>query len=240
MKNNSKNKGFSLIELSVVLAVISIALGSGLLTFNKYSEQGKVQETRDKMRYITHAILNYARANNSLPCPADGTLTNQDEELGIGDTDAACASANLDYGTGEDQVFTGMLPIVNLGLSPSLALDAWGNRFTYAIAASEVTSLSTPAISGDTLFVRVCSGSQYMRNIAGFLLSHGENGYGAWPGRGGSRKSTTGATTAEIRNATPSSSCAYNIPEFAGSDDIIFPISRAQLTQDSLGLLYDD
>ncbi|MEZ5691795.1 MAG: prepilin-type N-terminal cleavage/methylation domain-containing protein [Rickettsiales bacterium] len=70
----SNRKGFTLLEMSIVLLVISVLLGGGLLIFDKALNQRQVDETKMKMDKIKETLLHYRLAFNRLPCPADATV----------------------------------------------------------------------------------------------------------------------------------------------------------------------
>jgi len=69
----SHKKAFTLLELSVVLLIIGTVMGSIMVLFNQNIDQRQIQETNVKMSAIQQALLNYRRAFNRIPCPADAT-----------------------------------------------------------------------------------------------------------------------------------------------------------------------
>ena len=64
-------RGFTLLELSVVLALIAVIFGGGLLTLTAYTQSASVNATVARMDAIEKALLNFAIANNRIPCPSD-------------------------------------------------------------------------------------------------------------------------------------------------------------------------
>lgn len=72
--------GFSLLEISIVLVVIGMVVASSAVLFNSYLKQSQYKDTIAKLEVIQKALLDYRRAYDRLPCPADVTI-------GIGDPD---------------------------------------------------------------------------------------------------------------------------------------------------------
>jgi prepilin-type N-terminal cleavage/methylation domain-containing protein len=66
-------KGFTLLELSVVLLIISVVMGGIMALFNQSIDKQQLQETQTKMTAIQKALLDYRLAFNRIPCPADVT-----------------------------------------------------------------------------------------------------------------------------------------------------------------------
>lgn len=72
MKNSDK-KGFTILELGIVLLIISTVMGGIMVLFNQSIDQRQVQETQSKIAAIQKALLDYRIAFNRIPCPADVT-----------------------------------------------------------------------------------------------------------------------------------------------------------------------
>ncbi len=70
---SSHQKGFTLLELGIVLLIIGTVTGGMMVLFNQNIDQRQIQETNVKMSAIQQALLNYRRAFNRIPCPADAT-----------------------------------------------------------------------------------------------------------------------------------------------------------------------
>ncbi|MEQ1704834.1 MAG: hypothetical protein ABL867_02530, partial [Rickettsiales bacterium] len=73
IKNLTK-QGFSLIQVSMIVAVAGILLASVIPGGDLGSTIEKDQITRDRMEKIEEATQNFMAANLRRPCPADGTL----------------------------------------------------------------------------------------------------------------------------------------------------------------------
>ena len=108
-------KGFSLIEMAVVLFIIALLLGGLLPTVSSQIDQQRRNETRKQLEDISNAMLGYAVINGFLPCP---TTASAPSAPLYGSADAIC---NFTVG--------GYLPWKTLGVPET---DAWGSRRTSA------------------------------------------------------------------------------------------------------------
>jgi prepilin-type N-terminal cleavage/methylation domain-containing protein len=119
-------RGFSLVELAVVLAVVGLLLGSLMYTLQAQQEQRSREETQRRLEQAREALLGYAIANGRLPCPATATSDGLEKNNPTGSS--VCANP-----------YDGFLPAVTLGFGPvdadGLAVDAWNNPIRYAVAA---------------------------------------------------------------------------------------------------------
>ena len=116
-------RGFTLVELTVVLTIVGFLLVTAMYTLSAQTEQRKLADTQRRLEEAKELLLTYAIVNKRLPCP--GTTTG--DEAGGGA--AACTS---NYG--------GFLPARAIGFQPvdssGFALDGWGNRIRYAVSAT--------------------------------------------------------------------------------------------------------
>ena len=111
-------RGFTLLEMAIVLLMLSI-IGGGVIS--SVSEQRKARQdkaTKTAINEIQEALIGYAVATGKLPC-AD---TNGD---GLADNDCT--------GQPTKTVITGACPYQNLGL---VCRDGYENVLSYAVTAS--------------------------------------------------------------------------------------------------------
>lgn len=137
-----EKKGFTIVEMAVALAVISLLLGTSIAFTSARIAAQKLQITKDRMNTITESIRMFAIHHGSLPCPADGSLASTASSFGIGQRTASptdvCNADNTVpgvYWANNDgrRVVQGVVPVGTLGLSPEYIMDGWGRKFTYII-----------------------------------------------------------------------------------------------------------
>jgi prepilin-type N-terminal cleavage/methylation domain-containing protein len=127
----SRMKGFTLIEMAIVLLVITLLLGGLLVPLSAQIEQRKTSETQKLLQEAKEALIGFAISNGRLPCPASATSNGQESFASGGNaTNGFCSN-----------YFDGFLPAVALGFTPidsgGYAVDGWGlvqNRIRYAVA----------------------------------------------------------------------------------------------------------
>lgn len=119
-------RGFSLVELAVVLAIVALLVGGAMATLSSQVEQRNQEETRRRLDAALDALMGYAIVHGRLPCPATAAAAAGDESPAGGGT---CTTN-----------FNGFLPARTIGLQQTdtqgYALDAWNNRIRYAVASA--------------------------------------------------------------------------------------------------------
>ncbi len=115
-----KQKGFSLVELAMVLFIVSLLLGGLLMPLSSQLEAKKRNDAMDQLERIKDALIGYAIINGRLPCftseqdPASAYYGIEDSENpNKGNT---CSPAS--------QTTDGILPWKTLGLASGM--DPWG------------------------------------------------------------------------------------------------------------------
>lgn len=219
-------RGFSLIEVAVVLFIIVLLLGSILVPLTTQVEQRQINDTQKTLDEIREALVGYAVANGNLPCPDTGTN-------GTENVNAATGICSTIVGG----VAAGRLPYTNLGLGNS---DLWGNRFTYVVnAAYAQRSPATPFTLSATLgtSVRVCTTQACAITLSTAavlaVISHGKNGAGA-TNFSTNATNVASASADEQDNYGTDADVVYR-PQFSGGaaasefDDIVVWLSRYTL-----------
>lgn len=119
-------KGFTLVELSIVILIMGLILGGIAMPLSAQRESVRIREARDVLEYVEATLQGYALVNGSLPCPATPV------SVGL----AATAGGGC-------VVQHGFVPASTLGLPGSrnddnLLLDPWGSPIRYSVSAADV------------------------------------------------------------------------------------------------------
>ncbi|MFM1894970.1 MAG: hypothetical protein RLZZ385_44 [Pseudomonadota bacterium] len=127
-----RQRGFSLLEIAVVLVIISVLLGGILTSLSQTRESGNRNEAEDRLEEIIDALYGFAQANGRLPCPATATSNGAEAPAGGG----ACTQPH------------GFVPSATLGLSGSvnadrLLVDGWLSPYRYSVTTANGNAFTT-------------------------------------------------------------------------------------------------
>ena len=183
-----RQRGFTLLEMAVVLVIVGLLLGGLLNSLGALQAHQREEQTRHDLEEIREALITFAVVNKRLPCPA------------------APATADTIVGAGLERVPTaagctggasGVLPWATLGLPQT---DAWGRRYSYRVtpAFSRTLPAITLATVGDNI-VNNRAGVAIAPQVAAVIVSHGANARGS-RGRSGAQ-AAVGTDPSEIENA---------------------------------------
>lgn len=129
-----RQRGFSLIEIALVLVIVGLALGGIMSALGPQLENKKVSDTQARIKEASDAIMAFAMVNGRLPCPAALPTAVVAANRGFADP------ANPVRGSCTN--FEGFVPARTLGLgeqgvsgdSEGLVQDAWGFGLRYRVA----------------------------------------------------------------------------------------------------------
>lgn len=255
-------RGFSLVELSVTLMIISITLAGALDLAINYEESDKIYTTETRIARIERAMEDFIFKEKRLPCPASLSLRVDEVNFGKGGTPTYGGSPdcpNLTTGFSTSDVYAGAVPVRDLGLSDDFLADAWERRFLYvtdkAYIHDETTNGSCNS-NNDCLF-RASDGAITVESVSGavisdeavyVIVSFGNNGLGAY-NIYGAKGTSTGrlpdpdpANIAEVENAQPSAAGGAFDAVFvqddrnATFDDIVVYRPKWRISSDAKGL----
>ncbi len=223
-RSPAPERGFTLVEMAVVVVIMALILGSILVPLSTQVEQRQVIDTQHQLEEIKEALIGYALAQTppNLPCP------DKISALGAGTANDGVEDRNA--GTGLCVNLEGNVPWATLGLGSG---DPWGNRYRYRVtqafaqrAPAATFNLST---QGDILVCpasALCGAGQALTVLppsdnspVALLLSHGPNGWGA-----------INASTANV-NAKPAPPALGNDESENTDGDATF-VSRARVSDD--------
>ncbi len=178
----SSQRGFTLIELAIVLVIVTILIGGLSVPLSAQIQARRIAETKKTLEEAREAILGYAMTHAVdhdadpgtpprpfLPCP---------DANGDGIEEARDAA-------GDCPQRAGWLPWVTLGTGSQ---DAWGNRLRYA-THEDLTNSNNGFFDGSeaaptSTWNHVCSLANcptvdVAANVPVVVVSHGPNGWGA-------------------------------------------------------------
>lgn len=116
----SLQRGFSLVELAVVLLIISLLVGGSISLLSAQREAALYKDSASRLLQIKKALLSHVSANGYLPCP--DTDSPDTQHYGLENrTNHVCDSAS------------GTVPFLNLGLSANDAEDGFLHLIHYFV-----------------------------------------------------------------------------------------------------------
>ena len=222
-------RGFTLIEMAIVLTVVGLLVGGGLLAVGPVIDKAKFNQTNNAMDQVENALVLFVIRNERLPCPADGALAPSTAFYGLEQPagGGACSVA----------LANSVIPWRTLGLDENYSTDGWSNRLTYYAAqpgalgvSAAATNITTKPLlariattpfptypSGPFLTVTDATTSQPVTppatsndQAAYVLISHGKSGWYAYS-KSGTQHATAFAGGPKLCNSTP------NACQFANS-----------------------
>ena len=242
--NPFRSRGFSLVELTVALVIVSILLTMGVSALTVQLENATHSSTQKKLQIIKDALTIYLGKYRRLPCPdlpaAAGNVAGQgdDNRATPGSVTTTCSAT------------VGTVPYIDLGLSRDAVMDGWENFFTYAVTSD---ALDTADWTRSTAFAvgkpgklivqsRDPGNSAITTNLVApenaviVLISHGLNGLGAWTVQGTQNVQPV-AGTDEAENADLGANTTFivrepttaNIATYGAFDDKVSFIKAAEL-----------
>ncbi|MBS0236534.1 MAG: prepilin-type N-terminal cleavage/methylation domain-containing protein [Proteobacteria bacterium] len=153
-KQSHKQKGFTLLEMSIVLLIISI-IGVGVITtFSNDTTVEQYKKTQATFNRIRDSMIGFIASNGRLPCPAGPTAARTSSAFGkkqeitspspiTCDTSTGILSTDVSGGGGGDVLYYGAVPVRDLGLADSDAFDGFGKRIGYVVQKASVNSNAT-------------------------------------------------------------------------------------------------
>jgi prepilin-type N-terminal cleavage/methylation domain-containing protein len=219
-------RGFTLIELAIVLVIITILIGGLVSPLSAQIQARRVAEAKQTLAEAREALYGFAMthavvvdhdanpltadvARPYLPCPdSDGDGVENRDAGGTCTQDA------------------GWLPWVTLATA---AQDAWGNRLHYA-AKPELTGAASGFHNGsagawyEVCSSHACAAPDVAADVPVVLLSHGPNGRGARNVSGSTLAAPSGAD--ELENLDADDRYVSRVPAAAGApggefDDLV-------------------
>lgn len=237
---NSRARGFTLVELTVVVVIVAMFLSMGLAALSSLLTSAGYHESKKRQTLIKDGLVAYLGANKRLPCPDIPNATN-----GAADTSQVTGIEDRVGGTpnGACSGTIGVVPYATLGLGREAALDGWGNFMSYSLPAG-TTPCPGPGIDWSlTACFGAAKASPYsmyegsvaapmlaVSNVLAVVVSHGPNGLGAWAQQGSRNALPVGCEEAQntitgIAGCTLTPSVFYK-GERSEVDDVVAYLTR--------------
>lgn len=181
-----KNKGFTLVEVAIVLVIGGILLAAASALLLSYMKKVQINTTRQKLEAIDEATQLFLNLNGRLPCVANPADLLDSANFGVEIADCTTAPA-APGGRGGRLVRIGAVPVRTLNLPDDYIGDAWSGRFTYAVTEMLAVPGTYDRDQGGVFVVD--SANNPVINPAGsahyVIVSHGPNNAGATSLQGG-------------------------------------------------------
>ncbi len=215
MTRRTRQRGFSLLEMAVVLVIVGLLLGGVLGSVSAFQRNRQVDETRRYLAEARDALVAFAAINRRLPCPATAATPNTAAGAGLerAPTAAGCTGGQ-----------SGVLPWATLGLRET---DGFGRRVTYRVSAafSRNAPAFTLAATGD-IVVRNRGGVLLADTVPALVVSHGPNALGSFGPSGAAAAAS--ADPGEASNADGDAVFVSDDPT-AAFDDVVIWVPRPLL-----------
>lgn len=196
----SKQTGFTLIEIAIVLVIVGFLLAGMLASLSSQIELRKITETKNELSNIKNALMGFTMSHNAtdakpyLPCPDTDANGTENRVAGL------CSSLEGD------------LPWADLGVQSN---DSWDRKYRYRVTQAFANSnigirLITPAMFGDINVLDASAGNTIASNVPVVIYSRGKNG------------ATAGADETENSSAN-AIFVSHEVKEVAGNefDDLV-------------------
>ncbi|MCE9508458.1 MAG: tail fiber domain-containing protein [Alphaproteobacteria bacterium] len=201
LSRSSHPRGFTLIELSIVMAIVGALVAGFLGAYKVMIAQEYLKTTKDRMNHIQQAMVRYQTAigntNQHLPCPAPLRAIPSAANFGMEDVVAGetCSTTAPSAPTltdtfratdillpaGTNTVRVGGVPWKTLGLNEQDSYDSWGSRFLYAVSENLADPAPAPAYSAGipVITIKGPSGTALPTPMPFVLISFGKSRFGS-------------------------------------------------------------
>ncbi len=198
---------FTLLELSVSIAIIGIMMGSTMVVMGNVTHENQVEVDTDRINAIVNSLIHFKERQGYLPCPAALSVTQGTAGFGKEANSGDCTYTSAPAGTSRIEtvassgiwMLKGAVPVRDLGLRDDFMRDEHGNRYTYAVMQS-LTEAGTFDAGAGGIIVKDSAANSIITDGAFVVVSHGKEGEGAYSFMAGTARTACGATNLDIEN----------------------------------------
>lgn len=152
LSRRKKNRGFSLVEISILLIIVGLLAAAAIDTYRDYLNRVYRADVEALITTkLKTSISNFVMNEKRFPCPADPTLAPSNINSGVENclqtapgapravgtcSGRVCQVAGMRDVSGNgvnEQVLVGAVPYATLGISLKDSVDPWNNKLTYAV-----------------------------------------------------------------------------------------------------------
>lgn len=249
MTHTGNNRGFTLVELAVVMIVTGVLLSAFTYPYMIYQKNKKIQTTNENIEAVTAALGTFRGLYGRYPCPASLTALRGSVEYGresnCSDTsingsaatncvDGICIQnsvrtvqipgtpASAPPVTITPRVRVGTLPFRQLGLDENLMYDGYNNKFIYAVTERLATVDGYDPNDGGIGIVNEAGTSAITPADSAhfFLFSTGANERGAFTRDGGSLDCDAARGDTDNCDFVTSATSVFKMSQNVGGDSL--------------------
>lgn len=190
-------RGFSLIEMAMMIIVLGLLTVAGSAFYNTQQEVTRAQNNVEILQTAQNSLQTYLERTGHLPCPASRTAApdtaNFGTEFGVnlaaGDRCMDVPDSNPDVrditiAASGRSIKIGTLPVRALGLPDKYMTDAWGSRLTYVVTSDMATQGETWGDKQGAIEIRDARSNESVTatvgNVVFTLLSAGKDKRGTF------------------------------------------------------------